>query len=91
MIGVALLSVSGSAGGGSSYSTNPSTYTISGTISPSSGGSGATLTLSGRATGSTTADGSGNYSFTGLATFGGPFLGRQRLCCFGIQRLSRRL
>lgn len=61
-----LLSFSGCAGGGSSYSTKPSTYTISGTISPSSGGSGATLTLSGPATGSTTADGSGNYSFTGL-------------------------
>jgi hypothetical protein len=67
MIGVALLSVSGCTGGGSSYSTKPGTYTISGTISPSSGGSGATLTLSGPATGSTTADSSGNYSFTGLA------------------------
>jgi len=50
-----------------SYSTKPSTYTISGMISPSSAGSGAMLALSGPATGSTTADGSGNYSFTGLS------------------------
>ena len=60
-----VLSLSGCAGG-SSYSTNTSTYTISGTISPVSGGSGAKLTLSGAASGSTTADGSGNYSFTDL-------------------------
>jgi hypothetical protein len=60
--------LSGCAGGASSpQSVNPNTYTISGTISPSSGGSGSTLTLSGPTAGSTTADGSGNYSFTGLA------------------------
>ena len=41
------------------------TYSISGTISPS--GNGATVTLSGAASASTTADGSGNYSFAGLA------------------------
>ena len=65
----ALLNFLSGCGGGSSYSTqsvNPTTYILSGTISPSSGGSGATLTLSGRAAGSTTADGAGNYSFTGL-------------------------
>ena len=39
------------------------TYSISGTISPS--GSGATVTLSGAASARTTADGSGNYSFSG--------------------------
>jgi SdrD B-like domain len=43
------------------------TYSISGTITPSSGGSGATIALSGAASGTTTADSSGNYSFTGLA------------------------
>ena len=41
-------------------------YSISGTISPVSGGAGATVTLSGAASLSTTADGSGNYTFTGL-------------------------
>jgi hypothetical protein len=44
------------------------TFTISGTISPSAGGSGGTLTLSGVSTASTTADSSGNYTFTGLAS-----------------------
>ena len=41
------------------------TYSISGTISPN--GSGTTVTLSGAASATTTADASGNYSFTGLA------------------------
>ena len=45
----------------------PPTYTISGTISPSAGGSGATATLSGAATATTTAGSSGAYTFTGLA------------------------
>jgi hypothetical protein len=45
-------------------SSNPTpTYSISGTVS----GSPATLTLSGAASGSTTTDSSGRYSFTGLA------------------------
>ena len=43
------------------------TWTISGTISPAAAGSGATVTLSGAASAGTTADSSGNYSFTGLA------------------------
>ncbi len=43
------------------------TYTISGTISPSAGGNGATLALSGVSTASATGDSSGNYTFTGLA------------------------
>jgi hypothetical protein len=42
------------------------TYTISGTISPSAGGSGATVTLSGAAGATTTASSSGVYSFTAL-------------------------
>jgi Carboxypeptidase regulatory-like domain len=42
------------------------TYTVSGTISPTVGGSGTTVTLSGAATGATTANSSGGYTFTGL-------------------------
>ena len=40
---------------------------LSGTISPASSGNGATLTLSGAATATVTADASGNYLFSGLA------------------------
>jgi hypothetical protein len=40
--------------------------TISGTISPAAIGSGATVTLSGAASAVTTADASGNYSFSGM-------------------------
>jgi hypothetical protein len=43
------------------------TYGIFGTLSPSAQGSGATVTLSGTANGTTTADGSGNYGFSGLS------------------------
>ena len=43
--------------------TGVATYSISGTISPASMGSGATVTLSGAASATTTADESGNYSF----------------------------
>ncbi|MGA8341262.1 MAG: carboxypeptidase regulatory-like domain-containing protein, partial [Candidatus Sulfotelmatobacter sp.] len=43
------------------------TYGIFGTLSPSAQGSGATVTLSGTASGTTTADGSGNYGFSGLS------------------------
>src|SRR5260370_26122899 len=43
------------------------TYTISGTISPSAGGNGATITLSGAASATTTASRSGSYTITGLA------------------------
>ena len=44
----------------------PPTYAISGTISPATIGSGALMTLSGAASGTTTVNSSGNYSFTGL-------------------------
>src|SRR6266478_798226 len=47
--------------------TLPQTYSISGTISPVAGGSGATVTLSGAANATTTADSSGNFTFSGLA------------------------
>jgi hypothetical protein len=43
-----------------------STFSISGTITPSSAGTGVTLNLSGAATASATSDSSGNYSFGGL-------------------------
>jgi hypothetical protein len=43
------------------------TYSISGTISPTAGGSGAKVVLSGLVTASTTTDSSGNYTFSGLA------------------------
>ena len=43
------------------------TWSISGSISPASGGSGATVTLSGTASATTVADANGNYSFAGLA------------------------
>lgn len=45
----------------------PQTYSISGTISPVTGGNGATVTLSGAASASTTANSSGSYTFAGLA------------------------
>lgn len=44
------------------------TYSISGSITPSSVGPATTLTLSVGGTGSVSADSSGNYSFSGLAT-----------------------
>jgi hypothetical protein len=47
-------------------STGGQTWSISGTITPASYGSGATVTLTGTSNGSTTADPSGNYSFSGL-------------------------
>lgn len=43
-------------------------YGISGTLSPTAGGSGATVTLSGTSSATTTANSSGAYSFSGLAT-----------------------
>ena len=41
---------------------------ISGTIAPTAGGGGATVTLSGSSSASIVADANGNYSFTGLAS-----------------------
>jgi hypothetical protein len=43
------------------------TFVVSGSITPSASGSGATVTLSGAASGTVTADASGNYSFAGVA------------------------
>ncbi len=44
----------------------PPTWSISGTITPVSLGSGVTLTLSGAGTGTAQTDGSGNFTFSGL-------------------------
>ncbi len=45
----------------------PTTWSITGSITPSSAGSGASVSLTGSSTRTTTADASGGYSFTGLA------------------------
>ena len=50
-----------------SLGTQGQSWSISGVISPTAGGANATVKLTGTATASTTADGSGNYSFSGLA------------------------
>jgi hypothetical protein len=47
-------------------STATANFTISGTITPTSGGSGATVTLSGAAAATATTSSSGTYTFTGL-------------------------
>lgn len=61
--GVSITSGSGTA----NFTATPiQTYTISGTVSPAAAGSGTLLTLSGSPSSTTTADSSGNYSFTGL-------------------------
>ena len=49
------------------FTATPITYSISGAVSPAASGTGTTLALSGAASGTRTADGSGNFSFTGLA------------------------
>jgi hypothetical protein len=50
------------------YTTNPGAiWSISGSISPALPGSGTVVTLSGTLSATATADGSGNYSFGGLA------------------------
>ena len=65
---VLLWGCSGIVSGQNTQSSPPSqTYSISGTISPVAGGSGATVTLSGAAGATATANSSGNYTFSGLA------------------------
>src|SRR5882762_8500415 len=60
--------LNGCAGAASSSTTTTRTsgFSISGTINPATGGSGATLTLGGAANATTTADSSGSYTFGGL-------------------------
>src|ERR1700674_4227200 len=52
---------------GVNFTDTAQTFSISGTISPTAGGSGATVTLSGAASATTTAKSAGAYTFTGLA------------------------
>jgi beta-glucanase (GH16 family) len=49
------------------FTATAQTFSVSGTLSPTAGGSGASVTLSGPSTATTTASSSGTYSFTGLA------------------------
>jgi hypothetical protein len=46
---------------------SPQTFSISGTITPVTGGNGATITISGAANATTTANSSGNFTISGLA------------------------
>ena len=62
-----LVNVSGANASSVNFSATTLTWSISGTVSPSTEGSGAIITLSGDASGAVTADGSGNYTFAGLA------------------------
>src|SRR5262249_57752968 len=49
------------------HTQQPTNYILSGTISPTAGGSGATVTLGGAASATTTANSSGAYTFSGLS------------------------
>ena len=57
--------LNGASAGGLNFTSVAQTYTLSGNIG-GPGGPGATVSLAGSSTAATTADGSGNYSFTGL-------------------------
>ena len=59
-----MVTINGSSISGTNFSVQ--TWSISGTITPSTAASGATVALTGAATGTATPDGSGNYSFSGL-------------------------
>jgi len=61
--------ISGANATGINFTDTPqsATYTISGTISPAAGGSGAAVTLSGAAGATTVTNASGSYTFSGLA------------------------
>lgn len=58
------VTIAGSSATAVTFSTQP--VVVSGTISPTSIGSGATVTLSGAASAATTADAGGNYAFSGV-------------------------
>jgi beta-glucanase (GH16 family) len=59
-------SIAGANVTGVNFTATPLTYSLSGSISPTAVGAGASLTLSGASTATTTANGSGIYTFTGL-------------------------
>jgi carboxypeptidase family protein len=61
------ITVSGGNVSGIAFTDAVQTFSISGTISPTAGGNGATVTLSGAGSATTTANSSGAYTFTGLA------------------------
>jgi len=63
------VTVSGSDVTGVNFTAAPQgqTFTLSGTISPTTGGAGATVTLTGAAAASTMTDSAGNYSLAGLS------------------------
>ena len=63
------VTINGANVSGTNFTANAvvTTWSLSGTISPAAGGSGATVTLSGSASATVSADSSGNYSFAGLA------------------------
>jgi hypothetical protein len=65
-----LCGCAGAVSANSNSSSPPSTFTISGTVSPATAGNGATLALSGKSSASATADASGNYSFSNLTNGG---------------------
>src|SRR6266404_2502869 len=60
--------VNGANVSGVNFTATSQTFSISGTISPVAGGSGATVMLSGAASATTTADSSGAYTFNGLTS-----------------------
>ncbi len=60
--------VNGANVSGVNFTATSQTFSISGTISPVAGGSGAAVTLSGSASAATTANSSGAYTFVGLAS-----------------------
>lgn len=62
------LTISGGNLTAATFTISPKLAKVSGTISPSSLGAGATVNLTGAVTASATADNLGNYSFTGLRT-----------------------
>lgn len=66
MLGCAGVSSKSDSTGGGGGGGNPTVLSISGNIAPANLSSGTTITLSGPTPGSTTADASGNYAFTGL-------------------------
>jgi parallel beta-helix repeat protein len=55
-----------SAAKGTAKTVSPTTFSVSGTISPATNGTGVTVTLGGAASATTTTDNSGNYNFSGL-------------------------
>src|SRR6202050_4746311 len=72
-----------------SSSTQPATYGLSGTISPTADGSAATVTLSGAVNATTAADNLGNYSFSGLTSGNSPVTPRKSQFSFSPSSQSK--